>query len=90
MKICIGALSVGTVIRFQDVRDELRGDNVGVVTAQIVNRGKRTTAVRAIGSNKRSILQHHHAVEVVTEKERECTRKLAGVRKIAEGAAQAA
>lgn len=64
---CVGSLKVGAVIKFQDVRDELLGDDVNVVVAQVTVHGKNTTTVRRIGDNKRFMLFNHHAVEIKEE-----------------------
>lgn len=69
-RACIGGLPLGTVVKFQDVRDELRGDNFNVVKAQVVHQApdcarSLTTTVRRIGDNKKFILHKHHMVEIV-------------------------
>jgi hypothetical protein len=68
VKACIGSLAIDTVVKFQDVRDELRGDNVGVVTAKIVKQLRGVTNVRCIRTDKKFVLFHHHSVEVIDQK----------------------
>lgn len=65
---CVGGLLIGSVVEFQDIRDELRGDNVGVVKAQVVSHSKTklTTSVRSVSTNRKYILHNHHSVEVIS------------------------
>lgn len=65
-RACVGSVPIGTVVSFQDVRDELVSDTKGVVTGEVVSRGRGLTSiVRCLKTSKKYTLQNHHAVNLV-------------------------